>query len=338
MMPDEEAINYNKSTKKILVTGASGLVGLELVKQLLDKGYSVIAIYNSTPVLLRHVNLEIQQIDILDVVALHDLMESVSHVYHCAGFVSFDKNDRDALFKVNIDGTANIVNACIDCGVEKLVHVSSVSALGRIRQGEILNEKMYWTEETSNSLYGKSKYLGELEVWRGIGEGLNAVIVNPSIIFGGDDWDSGSSSIFKTAFNEFPWYTEGVSGFVDVSDVAQVMILLMEREISNQRFILNGDNVSYRDIFTMIAINFHKKPPHKKVTPLLSEIVWRMEGLKSFFTGKKHLLTKETAHTAQTKVYFDNSKILKALPGFQFAKIEETIARTCALMKDKYHL
>ena len=338
MMPIEAAVNDSDSNIPVLVTGASGLVGLELVKQLLDKGLKVKALYNSTPVPLQHSCLETIQTDILDVVALKEVIQSVDYVYHCAGLVSFDKKDMHLLFKVNIDGTANLVNACIDAGVKKLVHVSSVSALGRIREDEWLNETMYWTEETSNSLYGKSKYLGEMEVWRGIGEGLNAVIVNPTIIFGGDDWDSGSMSIFKTAYDEFPWYTDGVSGFVDVCDVAAVMILLMESDISAQRFILSGENISYHSIFDMIANCFQKKPPHKKVTPLLSAIVWRVEAVKSLLTGKKHLLTKETAHTAQTKAYFDNSKILKAFPEFKFTKIEKTIARTCVLMKDKYHL
>ncbi|MEO6818914.1 MAG: NAD-dependent epimerase/dehydratase family protein [Ginsengibacter sp.] len=338
MMPNEDDNYAFDPGPTFLVTGASGLLGIELVKQLLDKGFKVKAIYNSTPVTMQHANLQTFQIDILDVIALNEVIETVTHVYHCAGLVSFDKKDRDALFNVNIDGTANVVNACLDAGIKKLVHVSSVSALGRIREGELLNETMYWTEETSNSLYGKSKYLGEMEVWRGIGEGLNAVIVNPTIIFGGDDWDSGSMSIFKTAYNEFPWYTEGVSGFVDVRDVAQAMILLMGSEISAERIILNGENVPYRDIFTMIANQFYKKPPYKKVTPFLSEVVWRMEAVKSLFTGKKHLLTKETAHTAQTKSYFDNAKILKAFPEFQFTKIEKTIERTCVLMKVKYHL
>ncbi len=200
------------------------------------------------------------------------------------------------------------------CGGSKLVHVSSVSALGRIRQDEIVTEKMNWTEETSNSIYGKSKYFGEMEVWRGIGEGLRAVIVNPTVILGGDDWENGSAAIFKTAYNEFKWYTDGVSGFVDVMDVARAMILLMNSEITAQRFILNGENLSYREIFSEIATCFGKKPPQKKVSPFLAELVWRAEAVKSMFTGKKHLLTKETARTAQAKVYFDNSKILKTLP------------------------
>ena len=324
--------------QKILVTGAAGLVGKELVQQLLQQGFNVKAIYHSTPLSITHPNLETASCDILDVIGLEEVMESITHVYHCAAIVSFDPKEKFHLLKINIEGTANIVNACIDAGVKKLVHVSSVAALGRIRKGEWVTEKMNWTEETSNSIYGKSKYLGELEVWRGIGEGLQAVIVNPTVIFGGDSWDTSSSAIFKTAYNEFKWYTEGVSGFVDVRDVARAMIELMNSEITAQRFILNGENLPYQEIFSSIAKCFGKNPPSKKVTPLLAELVWRMEAIKTMLTGKKHLLTKETARTGQAKVYFDNSKILKALPQFQFTKIKDTIARTCAVLKEKYHL
>lgn len=322
----------------ILVTGAAGLVGGELVKLLLNDGYRLKVIYNSTPISLQHPNLEIVQCDILDVVGLEEAMEGITHVYHCAGFVSFDAKDKSQLIKINVEGTANVVNACLDAAIKKLVHVSSVSALGRIREGKMLDEKMFWTEETSNSIYGKSKYFGEIEVWRGIAEGLDAVIVNPTVILGGDNWETGSSAIFKTAYEEFPWFTEGVSGFVDVSDVARCMILLMQSDITAERFIVNGENLPYREIFNLMAKGFHKKPPHKKVTHFLAELVWRVEAIKSKFTGKKHLLTKETARTAQAKVYFDNSKILKALPGFSFTKLEKTIQETCEVLKEKYHL
>ena len=324
--------------KKILVTGAAGLVGAEVVKQLLAAGEKVKAIYHSTPLSFSHPDLEIAQCDILDVVALEEVMQGITHVYHCAAIVSFNPKERRQLLKINIEGTANVVNACIDAEVKKIVHVSSVSALGRMRKGETVTEEMNWTEETSNSIYGKSKYLGELEVWRGIGEGLQAVIVNPTLILGGNDWEKGSSAIFKSAYNEFKWYTEGVSGFVDVRDVARAMILLMNSKITSQRFILNGENLSYREIFSSIATCFGKKPPRKKVTPFLAEMVWRSEAVKTMFTGKKHLLTKESARTAQAKVYFDNSKILKALPQFQFTKMKETIEYTCATLKEKYHL
>jgi len=337
MLPENlSGVDTNK--KRILVTGAAGLVGKEVVKQLLDSGEKVKAIYHSAPVSLSHPHLEIVQCDILDVMALGEVMCGITHVYHSAAIVSYDPKDKQRLLKINVEGAANVVNACIDEGVEKLVHVSSVAALGRIRQGEMVTEQMNWTEETSNSVYGKSKYFGELEVWRGIGEGLKAVIVNPTLILGGDSWEGSSSAIFKKAYNEFKWFTEGVSGFVDVRDVARAMILLMNSEITSQRFILNGENISYKEIFSLIALCFGKKPPYKKVTHFLAEIIWRAEAIKAGITGEKHLLTKETVRTARAKVYFDNTKILKALPGFEFTKIKDTIEFTCSVLKEKYHL
>lgn len=337
-MLQENFSEKNSVQKKILVTGGAGLVGNELIKQLLAAGEKVIAIYHSSPISFSHPNLEIVPCDILDVVCLNKIMEGISHVYHSAALVSYDPKDKRKLLKINIEGTANIINACIDAGVQKIAHASSVAALGRIKNDKMVTEKMNWTAEAGNSIYGKSKYFSELEVWRGIGEGLKAVIVNPSLILGGNNWENGSSAIFKNAYNEFKWYTDGVSGFVDVRDVAHTMILLMNSEITAERFILNGENLPYKEIFSSIATCFGKKSPYKKVTPFFAELIWRAEEIKTKFTGKKHLLTKETARTAQAKVYFDNSKILKALPDFQFTKIKDTIEFTCASLKEKYSL
>jgi len=331
-------IQENLSHQKTLVTGGAGLVGNELIKQLLNCGEKVTAIYHSTPIHISHPDLEIIKCNVLDVVGLQQVMETVTHVYHCAAIVSYDPKDKRKLLKINIEGTANVVNTCIDAKVKKLVHVSSVAALGRIGENRMISEQMNWTEETGKSIYGKSKYFSELEVWRGIAEGLNAIIVNPSLILGGDNWENSSSAIFKKGYEEFKWYTEGITGFVDVRDVAHAMILLMNSNITAERFILNGENVSYREIFSSIANCFHKKPPHKKVNSFLAEAIWRIEKLKSLFTGLKPLLTKETVRTAQAKVYFDNGKILKALPQFHFRKIKDAIEFTCASLKEKYSL
>src|SRR6478672_1289430 len=206
----------------ILVTGGAGLVGAELISQLLQGQEKVTAITHHTLLPdFNSENLTTVKCDILDTSCLEEVMKGIRQVYHCAGLVSFDPKNKNELFNVNVKGTANVVNAAIDAGVQKMLHVSSVSALGRIRNGETVNEEMSWTEKSSNSEYGKSKYFGEMEVWRGTGEGLNAVIVNPSTILGAGDWNNGSSEIFKTAYNEFPWYAEGMNGFVDVKDVAK---------------------------------------------------------------------------------------------------------------------
>ena len=184
-MLQENAAAQNIMPKNILVTGGSGLVGNELIKQLLLQEEHVKAIYHTTPLQISHPNLEVVQCDILDVTVLEEIMKGVTHVYHSAALVSYSPKDKRQLIKINVEGTANMVDACLQAEVQKFVHVSSVAALGRTGKGEVISEQMNWTEETSNSTYGKSKHFGEMEVWRGIGEGLQAVIVNPSLILGG---------------------------------------------------------------------------------------------------------------------------------------------------------
>ncbi|MBV8254715.1 MAG: NAD-dependent epimerase/dehydratase family protein [Chitinophaga sp.] len=315
----------------ILVTGGTGLLGSHLIRSLVEAGKPVRAIYRKEPAAqledIRH-KIEWVQGDILDVVGLEEVMEGIKQVYHCAGMVSFAPGN-NSLRKVNVEGTANVVNIALDAGVEKLVHVSSVAALGRAKDGEHISEESEWVPSKHNSQYAVSKFDGELEVWRGIAEGLPAAIVNPSIILGSGFWEDGSSAIFKNVYKEFPYYTRGVNGFVDVRDVAKAMIMLMDAPVSGQRFILSADNWSYKDLFTSMANALHRKPPVKEATPFMTGLVWRVERLKQMFGGKSPLITKETAHTAQLKVYYDNSKIQQFLPEFHFRSLETTIAETC---------
>ncbi len=324
---------------KYFVTGASGLLGTSLVRQLLQEGRQVVALYrNSIPNCFtseEQSRIEWVKGDIFDVLLLQDIMKECSRVYHCAGLVSFNPKRANDLIKVNVEGTANMVNAALVSGVEKFVHVSSVAALGRKRNNEVVTENVKWDDKSNPSVYGKSKYLGELEVWRAIAEGLQAVIVNPVIILGKGNWETGSAATFRNAYHEFPWYTEGVSGFVDAEDVARAMVLLMESDIHAHRFILSAENWSYRDLFTSMAKAFGKRPPSRKVKPWMAEIVWRMERLKGLVTGKEPLLTKETAETALQCVHFDNRKILESLPGFAFKPLQETIESCCAYYLQK---
>ncbi|MEO7444095.1 MAG: SDR family NAD(P)-dependent oxidoreductase [Ferruginibacter sp.] len=320
----------------ILVTGGAGLLGRELVQQLAEDGENIRVIYNNTkPDFSSFKNVELLACDILDVIALEEAMKGIITLYHCAGLVSFHKKDFHRLYKINVEGTANVVNAALDAGVKKMIHVSSVAALGRIRNGEEVNEDMQWTAKTSNSIYGHSKYLGELEAWRGIAEGLPAVIVNPVIILGPADWEDGSTAIFRSAYNEFPWYTEGVSGFADVRDVAKAMIALMASAITDKRYIVSGGNHSYREVFTKAALAFQKRPPYKKVTPMMAKLVTIASKIKSIFIGKPPFLTPETAATAQAVVHFDNTRLLSALPGFQYHSLEDTINYTCNILQQK---
>jgi dihydroflavonol-4-reductase len=323
----------------IVVTGASGLVGSHVVKELAKQHHHIIALYNATPPSKELESLaEWRKADILDITLLEEIFSSAQQVYHCAAIVSFHPKEKYLMHQLNIEGTKNVVNACINCGVKKLVHVSSVAALGRIRPGEMISENMNWTEDTSNSEYGKTKYLSEMEVWRGIGEGLNAVILNPSIILGSGNWNSGSTAIFKNVYDEFPWYTNGSSGFIDVNDLAKAMIALMESDINAERYILSAWNLNYKNVFDEIAKAFNKKKPTREVTKLIAALVWRLEYLKSIFTKKNPLITKETAATALTKVNYDNAKLLKALPEFQYSNFEQSIHKICEELKIKYGL
>ncbi len=316
--------------EKILVTGGTGLLGSYLLRALIQQHKQVTALYRGQfPILLTPA--EIEKVnwfkgDILDITSLQDVLADSTHVYHCAGMVSFNPSKADEMMKINAEGTANVVNICLECGIKKLVHVSSVSALGRKRNHITINEKVKWDEDANLSEYGNSKYQAEMEVWRGISEGLDAVIVNPTIILGVGDWNKGSAAMFKNIYREFPWYTDGTSGFVDAMDVAKIMIRLMESDISAERFIISGENRSYKDVFTQMALAFGKKPPHKKATSFLSGIVWRWEKIKSLFSSADPLLTRETAETAQMHVSYDNSKILNYLPEYTFRSVDETIA------------
>lgn len=328
--PNDFNISKVSTGARVFVTGGSGLVGSHLINNLIERGRPVRASFRKAiPGIKNKEKVDWVQGDILDVSFLQEAFQDIDHVYHCAGVVSYDPAKRKEMVATNIEGTANVVNTALDEGVKKLCFVSSVAALGQKRKSEPIDETMVWSEDTSSSNYGKSKYLAEMEVWRGMGEGLDSVIVNPSIILGAGNWNEGSTKIFKTAFDEFPWYTEGQTGFVDVNDVVRIMIELMENNISGERFIISAENRTYREVFTSIANAFGKEPPHKKVTPFIASTVWRIEALKSVFTNKTTLLTRETARAAQSIVEYNNSKLSNYLPWFTYTPLEKTIKRVC---------
>jgi nucleoside-diphosphate-sugar epimerase len=233
------------------------------------------------------------------------------------------------MYQVNVQGTANVVNAAIEKNISRLVHISSVAALGRSKSGGHINEEREWQQSNINTHYAISKYKAEMEVWRGIGEGLSAVIINPSTVLGYGDWDTSSCRIFKTVYNEFPWYSTGINGFVDIEDVARTTVLLMQSDIREQRFIANGDNWSFQQLLNTIADGFGKKHPHRRATPFVGSLAWRMEKFKTLFSGEMPLLTRESAKVAHSHTFFENDKLLKAFPQFSFTPLQESIQKTC---------
>jgi nucleoside-diphosphate-sugar epimerase len=228
-----------------------------------------------------------------------------------------------------VDGTANVVNVALEKNVRRFIHISSVAALGRTANGGHVNDEKRWEESKVNTHYAISKFKAELQTWRGLNEGLEGVILNPSTILGYGDWHSSSCAIFKNIYNGFKWYTAGINGFVDVEDVAKATLLLMESDITEQRYIVNGDSWDFKKLQDTIADNFNKKRSSKLATPFLMAMAWRAEKIKALFTGKKPLLTKESARVAQSKTIFENEKLLKALPGFTYTPLEESIKNAC---------
>jgi nucleoside-diphosphate-sugar epimerase len=325
----------------ILVTGGTGLVGSRLLFDLTSRGEKVRALkregsnldsvrrvfsyYSKNPGDLFY-NIEWVDADILNIDSLLEAMQNISHVYHAAAYVSFDPKDRETLLHNNVEGTRNIVNACLARSVKKLCYVSSTAALGPAVNNGIVDENCQWLANPLNSGYSNSKYYSELEVWKGIEGGLNAVIVNPSIIFGPGFWDKGSSSMFSTIFRGMKFYTHGVTGYVSVEDVSSAMIVLMKSNKSGERFILSSENLSYKEVFEMISESVGVKPPSIEATPLMANIGLRLEGLRCMF-GAKRILTKETVNASRNKTYFSNRKFSDEFNA-NFQSIKSTISKT----------
>lgn len=318
----------------VLVTGGTGFLGAYIIRELLSKGHPVRALRRSArlpafmdPAVFQQV--EWVEGDVLDVISLQDAMQGVQRVIHSAAMVSFLKKDRKMMYQVNVEGTANVVNMALEQGVQKLVHISSVAALGRTATGGEVDEEKKWEDTKVNTHYARSKHKAELEAWRGMAEGMDTVILNPSTILGYGDWHSSSCAIFRNIYNGFKWYTPGVNGFVDVEDVARAAVLMMENGIKEQRFIVNGDNWAFRQLQDTIADGFGKPRPLRQATPFILGLAWRLERFKSFFSRSKPLLTRESAKVACSKTYFANQKIREALPGFSFTTLEESIRKAC---------
>jgi dihydroflavonol-4-reductase len=314
----------------ILVTGASGFLGQHLVQSLAAKGSPVRALYNNTPPPAQLQNLEgvsWLRADLLDVYDVETAMQGITHVYHCAAIISFQPAEQEKMLHFNPESTANIVNQALEQGITKMVYISSIAALGKgtIDKPEITEEEQ-WGESNYSSAYGVSKYLAETEVWRGIGEGLNAVIINPGIMLGEGNFKEGSTELISIAYKEFPFYTKGVTAWVDVQDVVNAACELMASANEAERYILSCGNFPYREIFNMMAASLGKKPPRFYANTFLSGLVWRFGKLQSVL-GKKPAITRETARSANTQSYYSNHKLLAALPHFSYTPMPETIER-----------
>jgi dihydroflavonol-4-reductase len=330
----------------VLITGITGLVGSFTAKRFLEAGYKVAGLKraNSDLSLLQDIENQIvwHEGDVLDIMSLEIAMVDIEYVIHTAAIVSFAPKDRDRMFKTNIEGTANVVNLCLENDIKKLCFVSSVAALGRSIPNEkknenviSINEKATWEESPLNSNYAKTKYLAEMEVWRGEAEGLNCVVVNPSLILGEADWNKSSTQLLKYVFDEHKFYPQGNLNYVDVQDVAECIFKLITNEISGEKFILSAGEINYKDFFEKVAPRFNKKAPSTLLSASMTSIVWRLEAVRSLFTGNAPLITKETALSSSHSFKYPNDKIKQAI-GFQFKSLDESLDRICKNLLEKY--
>ena len=327
----------------IFVTGGTGLIGSHLLLELVSAGKEVrvlkreksdieqvkklFSFYSDDPEgLFGKINWVTG--DLLDYFTLEKYLEGVNEVYHCAATVSFDSGRRAEMIADNVEGTANIVNASLKNGVHRICHVSSVAALGNAGKGRTVDELTNWVPSKKVSGYSESKFFSEMEVWRGIEEGLDAVIVNPSIVLGAGKLNSGSSQFFKLVWDGLKFYTKGVTGFVDVKDVVKAMVMLMSdpdfSRYKNQRYLLNSGNLSYQELFNRIADFYGKPRPKYFATPFFLNLLCRVSVLIKPIYKKLPAITFETAAAANSTNLYDGSKIVR-LMNFKYTPLTISI-------------
>ncbi len=330
----------------ILVTGGTGLVGAHLLRELLSRGelsiratYRTEASLGSTRKIFSYQwddpdsylqKIEWVQTDLFDVVDLDQVMEGVHTIYHCAAIVSFQPDDKQLMLEGNPKMTKLLVNAALAAKVDAFIHVSSVAALGRAPQGEVTTEKTEWKDSPTNSTYSESKYAAELEIWRGIEEGLKAGMVNPAIILGPGNWKSGSSKFFHTFYHGFKFYTQGQTGFVDVADVVEALIRVTEQRAFSQRFLIVGENLPYKTLFDWITSAYNRPAPSILPPKWVMGLLWRLEWIRSKLFGTAPMVTRETAQSAQSIVEFSHLKSVEIL-GMKYTPISETVKKYAAL-------
>jgi dihydroflavonol-4-reductase len=322
-----------------LVTGATGLVGSHIVAELLKQGEKVRALYRSEEkklfvkkifaLYLTDADQAMNDIewvagDILDTALLTEAMEGVTRVFHTAGSISFSRAGKKAMLETNIQGTAHVVDACLENPGTDLCHVSSVATLGDIGNGTFLDESSMLKPGKKTPAYALSKFRGELEVWRGINEGLRAVIVNPSVILGPCTQNSSLGIVIRRVGEGLSFYPPGSEGFVDVRDVAAIMVELMKSDISGERFILNAENRSFRDILGLIAQELGKKPPMFRITPIFGRTITITEFIRALLTGTPRQISQQAIRLASSEMLYSNEKIVKKL-GVEFIPVEEAV-------------
>ena len=324
----------------VAISGANGLLGSFIVRKLIQEQKPFLALKraNSDTSLLNDVadQIEWRNTDVLNPVLLSDALEGCTQIIHAAAIVSYNPHRANEVMEINVQGTRNIVNACLEQNIKRLVHISSVSALGRQKDQTLIQENNKWIDSPTNSLYAKSKYRAELEVFRGQEEGLSTLILNPSVILAPADWDKSSARLFKYAWKQRPFYLDAYLNYVDVRDVASIACQSLDSDKQGERFIINAGNILFKFFFEKIARNFQTNPPKIRLSREMLRFLARAETFRSWITGSEPHITRETAQLADTQFLYDNKKIKKIL-NFEFQSIDNTLEWCCYYYSKKFN-
>ncbi|TAE69661.1 MAG: NAD-dependent epimerase/dehydratase family protein [Bacteroidetes bacterium] len=325
----------------IFITGITGLVGSWIARELLAQNHTIIALKRSDADIsfIKDIEQKIEWIegDIFDVAVLAKAIEKSEYVIHAAAMVSFAPKDRKIMYETNVEGTKNMVNVALDFPLKKFLFISSIAALGRSKNTEIITEKNEWEDSPLNSFYAKTKFWAELEVWRAESEGLKVAVLNPSIVLGEANWEKSSTQLFRYAYQQKSFYPQGTINYIDVKDLAKISVKLLFSDIVGEKFVANAGKTTYLDFLTKTAHLLNKKPPTKPVKKWMGELAWRIGAIYSFFTGKAPLITKETARSSQNDFSYSHQKIKQTFD-FEFTPLENTLERVCQELKKRYKL
>jgi dihydroflavonol-4-reductase len=340
----------------IYVTGGTGMLGAHLLYRLTKSGYQVRALKRETSNLNQIKKIfsyysseeEAEQLlakiewadgDLLDRDSIKLHLKGVNFIIHAAAMVSFSRRDRNAMLHNNVEGTANLVDLARESGINRFCHVSSTSALGNPPEGVPASEEHVWNNSRKRTAYGKSKFLSEMEVWRGMNEGMEVLIVNPGVIIGPGNWDTGSPQLFKTIWNGFQFYTEGGTGFVDVLDVSEAIVSMIDQPqweiVRNQRYVLVARNVKFREFFNLVADNLGKKRPTIPAGDWLLAIAWRLALIVSWFSSSRPAITRDSVNGSNQMSDYDGSHITRLIP-FQYRTVEESVGRVAKIFLNEH--
>lgn len=321
------------------VTGANGLLGSFIIRKLIEDNEKFVAFKrkSSDTSLLHDVRekIEWRDLDLLDPVSMDDSLRGLASVIHAAALVSFSPRQALLISRINTEGTRNLVNSCLAIGIKRFVFVSSVAALGRMKGQKEVNEDNKWVDHAFHTTYATSKYQAELEVFRGQEEGLQTVIVNPSVILAPADWTKSSAQLFKYAWDERRFYLDGSLNYVDVRDAAAATVGLLNSGIENARFILNAGAVPYKDFFDAVASRFGKRAPMIRLNRNFLKIAAVIEAFRARVRGTDPAITPETARLAGAYFRYENKKIKKLLK-FEFRTLDNTLDWCCRYYMQKF--